>query len=601
MAARFAFPSPIKSVFSRHPQCALPMLGLLLAIIFGLGCQAQIRELATTNSGDQLYFTSLLGLRNVDSLPNSKIMRWSADRGLEIFAQRPNQGDLGAGLSNPYQLSYPNVSGDGSLITFAGARDCYIAFKFGCLIPNPPQTTILGSGPEAQVDGRYQLSPNGKFALRSLLGREPIYTLIDLNAGTSTDLPHYSINVSNRGAITNDGQVVFSLPGALHLWSPNSDRQFPTDFFVNSLAVSADGRIIVYTRFESAVSLYSHLYSLMTETGTVTPFPGDSGTATISRDGTLFTFLSSVDGLSGRQLFVATPDAVNVWQITSFPEGVREAVISGDGRIVFLVLENNRMLRYDVNSGDTEEISPRVAFPFNNYFVVVRGSTVTIRGTGLSDGVEQGTYPLPGSLAGARVEADGMPLLLISAEPGKIVAQVPFEMSAGKKVLNIAAPDGPLIAIAVRALVADFLPYWQNDASNGFALHDDLKRMVTFTDPARPDEVIHSFLTGMGDVTPPLQSGVLAPDQPELQVARPFQVVLRGSRQEVINMQVVKAILIPGTIGSYHVSIQVPDANLLNPDVNGYFFGTISFEPGDPLVGTFQTQFGQVPIKVVAQ
>ncbi len=567
-----------------------------LLLVSGLCGQAQIRELATTYAGDQLYFTSQLGLRDVDSLPNSKIMRWSVDRGFEIFAQRPNQGNLGAGLSNPYQLGYPNVSGDGSLITFAAMRDCYIAFKFGCLIPNPPQTTITSSGSETQVDGRYQLSPNGRFALRSFSARELTYTLIDLISGIGTDLP-LSIGVSNRGAVTDDGRVVFNLQSVLHLWSPDNDRQFPTDFPIDSAVISADGRVILYSRFEFTSTPHFHLYSLMTETGTTTAFPGDSRSASIGENGTFFTFLSSVAGLTGPQLFVARPDASAVWQITSYPEGVRDATISGDGRIVFLILESNRMLRYNVESGDMQEICPRVAFPFPSSFVGVRGSIMTIFGTGLSDGVEQGTYPLRSSIAGAGVEADGMPLPLISAEPGKIMAQIPFEMSAGKKILKFTAPDGPLIATPLQGVVADFLPRWQNGGSNGFALHNDLKRMVTFNDPAVPGEVMHFILSGMGEVTPPLQSGVLAPDQPEMQVTRPFQCVLRGSRQEVIDMQVVKAILIPGTIGSYRVSVKVPDGSLMSPDVNGFFLGAISFEPGDPLVGTFQIPFGQVPIK----
>src|SRR5258708_24120916 len=164
-------------------------------------------------------------------------MRWSVDRGMEIFAQRANQGNQGAGLSNPYQLNYPNVSGDGSLITFTGMRDCYIAFKFGCLISNPPQTTMMSSGSETQVDGRYQLSPNGKFALRSING-PGIYTLINLDTGTSTDLPR-SIGVSDHGALTNDGRTVFNFQGVLHLWSADNDRQFPMDFFINSPVVSA--------------------------------------------------------------------------------------------------------------------------------------------------------------------------------------------------------------------------------------------------------------------------------------------------------------------------------------------------------------------------
>jgi uncharacterized protein (TIGR03437 family) len=574
----------------------VPVRIATLLLFSGLCCQAQIRELATTDAGDRLYFTSALGLRNVDSLPNSKIMRWSVERGLEIFAQRPNQGNLGAGLSNPYQLSYPNVSGDGSVITFAGTRDCYISFKFGCLIPNPAQTTIFGAGPEAQVDGRYQLSPNGKFALRSLNGSELIYTLIDLGTGASTDLPH-SIAVSDRGAVTNDGRVVFTFPGVLHLWSADHDRQFPMDFSTNSPVISADGKFIVYSRGYPQLGSTT-LYSLATDTGTTTVFPGSGRSASIGADGTFLTFLSPVDGLRGLQLFVARPDASDVWQITSYPEGVREAAISGNGRIVFEVTENNRVLRYDVYTGDTQEISPRVAYSFPSSITGVRGSTVTIRGTGLSEGVAQGSYPLRESLAGARLEADGIPLLIVSADPSQIVAQIPFEMSAGKKILTLGGPDAPLIAIPPQMVVADFLPYWQNGASNGFARHDDLaKSPVTFGDPARPGEVISFFLSGMGVVTPPLSSGVLAPTQPLLKVARSFQCVLRGSRQEVINMEIVQAILIPGTLGNYQVSVRVPDASLMNPDVNGYFLGTISFEPGDPLVGMFQTSFGGVPIR----
>jgi len=560
----------------------------------GLCCQAQIRELATTDAGDQLYFTSALGLRNVDSLPNSKIMRWSLERGLEIFAQRPNQGNLGAGLSNPYQLGYANVSGDGSLITFTGTRDCYISFQFGCLIPNPPQTTILSSGLETQAAGRYQLSPNGKFALRSLNGRELIYTLIDLTTGVSTDLPR-SIGISNRGALTNDGRVLFN-QAALHLWSPGNDRQFPTDFPVNSPVVSADGRVIVYSRGDPNLRSTT-LYSLVTDTGTTTALPGHGLNASISSDGTFLTFLSTVDGLSGLQLFVARPDASDVWRITSYPEGIREAVISGDGRIVFEVTESNRVLRYDVYSGETRELSPRVAYAFQNYVVGVRGSTVKITGTGLSEGTEQGSYPLKASLAGARLEADGIPLLIVSADPRQIVAQIPFEMSAGRKTLTLGGPAGPLVAIPAQMVVADFLPYWTGGGSSGFARHEDLTRPVTFDDPARPGEVIDFLLSGMGEVTPPLGSGILAPTQPLLRVARTFQCVLRGSRQEVINMEILQAILIPGTIGEYQVSVRVPDASLMKPDVNGYFLGTISFEPGDPLVGMFQTQFGGVPIR----
>ena len=574
-------------------------VSLTLLIYSTLSCQAQIRQLVTTDSGDQLYFSSVLGVRDTESLPYSKIMRWSADRGFEILAQRPNLGNLGDGLSNPYQLSYPNVSADGSLVTFAGDHDCYIAFKFGCLIPNPPETTFLRGDSDTRADGRYQLSPNGRFALRLLFkGSDVTYTLLDLTSGASADLPR-SISVVDHQALTNDGRVLFGSRGALHLWSPHDDREFALEFSPSSQIVSADGKFILYTRSEAPGNFFiSTLYSLATETGATTRLPGNGRSPSISAGGTFLTFLAPVDGLPGLQMFVARPDASDVWQITSDTAGVREAVISGDGRIVWRVSENNSILRYDINSGDTQEISPRLAYTFQDYNVMAPGSVVTIRGTGLSEGAAQAAYPLPESLAGAHVEADGVPLLIVSAEPTRIVLQIPFEMKPGAKKPNLGGPQGPLVALPVRLIVPEFLPLWPNVASNGFALHDDLKRMVSTGDPARPGELIHFLLIGMGQVTPAAQSGVPAPSQPELRVLRPFQVVLRGSREEVINMELVRAILIPGTIGMYDVSVRVPAAGVLTPDANGYFMGSISFEPGDPLAGTFQVAFGQVPIKL---
>jgi len=53
---------------------------------------------------------------------------------------------------------------------------------------------------------------------------------------------------------------------------------------------------------------------------------------------------------------------------------------------------------------------------------------------------------------------------------------------------------------------------------------------------------------------------------------------------------------VPGTIGNYQVSVRVPDASLLTPNALGYFNGSISLEPGDPVLGTFMIEF--VPIKL---
>ena len=563
----------------------------LLLLVLGLNCHGQIQELSTTGSGDQLYFTSQLGVRGTESLPSAKIIRWTAGRGMEIASQRASQGDLGAGLSNPYKLSYPNVSGDGNLLTFAGYRDCYrIIFRLGCVLENPPQTTFMNQAGEIQADGRYQLSPNGMFALRTALPNGAPYTLLNFVTGTSNDLPR-GVFVSDQGAVTNDGRVLYIAFGVLHLWSPDRDQQFGTSVGT----ISADGLFIILA---STAAPKRPLSSIETATGNVVLFPLQGIRPTISNDGKFFTFLSPVENQTGFQLFISRPDFSDLWQITNEPEGVREALLSGDGNFVFILLESNQLWRYDVNVGSILEISPRIAYAYQNYYAGAQGATISISGKGLSDSIQLANYPLPSALGGLRIEADGIPLRIVSASPSTIVAQIPFEMSAGgRKELRIIGPDAALVAPPILLTVSTFAPTWSSAASNELALHGDLKTSVSFSAPAVAGEVIHFLLGGLGAVTPPLASGTLAPAEPELRVARQLQCILHGTRGETLNMEIVKAILLPGKINSYQVSVRVPDAKLMPADANGLFLATLTFEPADPLTGTFQLTLGQVPIR----
>ena len=487
-------------------------------------------------------------------------------------------------------MLFRSVSGDGNLLTFAGYRDCYtIIFKYGCILENPPQTTFINRAGEMQADGRYQLSPNGVFALRSALPNGAANTLLNLVTGSSNDLPR-GVFVYDRGAVTNDGRVLYLASGVLHLWSPDRDHQFGTIVAV----ISADGRFII---LESTATANRPLSSVETETGNVVMFPLLGIKPSISNDGKFFTFLNRVENQTGYQLFISRPDFSDLWQITNEPEGVREALLSGDGNFVFILLESNRLWRYDVNVGSILEVSPRIAYAYQTYYAGAQGATITISGTGLSDGIQKANYPLPTELGDSRIQVDGIPLRIVSVNPSSIVAQIPFEMAAGRKELRIIGPDAALVAPPILFTVSEFAPTWSDGASNGFALHGDLKTPVTFSVPAVPGEVIHFLLGGLGAVTPPLASGTLTPAQPELRVVRQFQCILHGTRGEALNMDVVKAIILPGKINSYQVSVRVPDGKLMPADANGLFLATLTFGPADPFSGTFQLQFGQVPIR----
>ena len=40
-------------------------------------------------------------------------------------------------------------------------------------------------------------------------------------------------------------------------------------------------------------------------------------------------------------------------------QGIREATVSGEGRIIYAVTNSNRLLRYRVETGDVQELAPR--------------------------------------------------------------------------------------------------------------------------------------------------------------------------------------------------------------------------------------------------
>jgi uncharacterized protein (TIGR03437 family) len=295
-------------------------------------------------------------------------------------------------------------------------------------------------------------------------------------------------------------------------------------------------------------------------------------------------------------MFLTRPDASERWQIASYPEGIREATISGDGRIIYAVTNSNRLLRYRVETGDVQELAPRFPFLFNDFGLGVPGSMITIFGSGLADEAADASYPLPTSLNGVSAEVAGVPLRIQKVGRDQIRAQIPFELPATDTTLRVAGPETPFAQSPTRFFVADFQPGWLTGL-NGFARHDDLTRPATYTDPARPGEIVHLDLTGLGATLPPLPSGVPAPAVGAIRVARTIQGRLRGSRQEVIDLEVVAAILIPGTIGSYRVSLRIPEANKLTPDGAGFVLGTIELmSPG--ATGRFVSDFGAVAIRL---
>ncbi|MGH9722001.1 MAG: hypothetical protein ACRD8O_17475 [Bryobacteraceae bacterium] len=533
--------------------------GCLLAqavLLFSAVSFAQIGDLATTFHGDQLYFSTSLRLKNTESADFDKIVRWSEDSGFTIFAQRRTD-EIRRGV----HLRSPVVSADGRIVSFLGWTHCH-PILMGCF-PFPVEAVIVRDGePESFLDLYfYRQDSAGRFALK----RYPSCVLRDLTEDSQTPLPHEACT----GVFTADGRLVFAT-SHLHLWSPEEDRVFELKEPAASLAVSADGGLIAFTTA-------SGLFALNTSSRNLTLLDAAARTYArnlrLSDDGSFVLYLRS-PGTAQNQAFLSHTDASIALQITNVTEGVRDATISGNGRVVYVVTNFNRMLRYHVDTGETREIAPVFPMGFPRTGDVVRGSLVSFTGWGLSNTTATASFPLPTTFRGVHLDVGGVALPILSVSPHEITAQIPFDMPLGHAIYSFASSDSQFERPPYTITIHDFKP------SLNSILHDDLTRPVTQQDAARPGEIITLVLSGLGAVDPALATGLPAPKANPPRVATPLTLRLRRYYlpAEVYDLEVLSAALAPGTIGRYHLTVRLPDASKLNPEYWGYYHGSIELE-----------------------
>jgi len=186
-----------------------------------------------------------------------------------------------------------------------------------------------------------------------------------------------------------------------------------------------------------------------------------------------------------------------------------------------------------------------------NATAMAPGSLVSIYGSNLAASTAAATsLPLPDSLGGTTVTADGISFPILYASPVQINAQIPFEVSgssaslaitvnsqlAGTASINIQAGAPGIFLVNGNAAVIN-----QNGIVN------------SQNQPAAAGSVIAAYVTGLGAVNPPAATGDAAPGSP-LSRATGNVTATIGS----VSASVQFAGLAPGFAGLYQVNILVP-------------------------------------------
>ncbi len=194
---------------------------------------------------------------------------------------------------------------------------------------------------------------------------------------------------------------------------------------------------------------------------------------------------------------------------------------------------------------------------------VAPGEYVSIYGTGLAAAPATAqSYPLLTTLGNVQVMVNGVAAPLDYVSPTQINLVVPYETSAYSfatfQVINNKAPSNQ-----VTVYTSGSSPGVFSMSSNGIGpaavTHAD-GSLVTQSSPAVAGETVVLYVTGLGNVNPPVADGVAAPAPPPLSyTAESIDVDIQDSDGNIYSAATPGfAGLTPGFAGLYQINFVVP-------------------------------------------
>jgi uncharacterized protein (TIGR03437 family) len=443
------------------------------------------------------------------------------------------------------------VSGDASLTAANGVRSCPPGGPF--TLPQCPagferyQTVIRFKGGSVTLAGTTAFSSNGRFAVVfGQTGSNPTSLLVvDLTSGAQFTTG--ALAAAKGRFLTADGSVVVAKGDQLALVSPVSVKLSGSwSGTADSLWVDDSGSTIVYELGRKV-----HLRSRDGSDLILGPDGADSFGPSLSRDGKEIVFLSTVGDVP--QVFISSRGG-SARQLTLVPEGIREAVITGDGLTVFMLTKTGRLLRVAVQNPIAEQLLGP-AFSVWQVGPLTPGSAVTVQGTFCS--------------GNPRVSVDGLPAPVFAVASDTALFQVPWEIANVGKPATAAAVEASVV------ITFDSSPweqvsssYWQPfspflPARN--MLHQDFGSLVTQQHPGIPGEIVHLFGTGLGPVDQPVQTGAPSPSLSPARITTDCQWV--DALHDERPLEVLFAGLAPTLIGQYQIDLRFPNISSGPPAV----------------------------------
>ena len=528
------------------PRC------IIFIVLFCVPLHAQFDNLVTTDDGSSFLFQSTWRLAGSNDTNLLKIFRWDT-KGFSLVFSPPNPG-----LAEPPYETGPFLSGDGKISGYLVYAGCTAA----ACSSTKPTLVLNGASVPASIPafGPIQVSHNGRYLSSGT-------TVVDLTTGKATDVAPGDItgaaSLGNSGALLTQTLVAqFIVHSATLKLSSKPGVAIVTAPIILDAVLSADESRVIYEIWSDTAATHDQLWSYDVATGQSTKLleiPLNSAIG-FSR------FLPSLSNDGSRLLF-RRQRADGVWEavVQDFSAGTTTVVaqihpnsnalaITGDGKSAWLHRIDGKLVRVAIDTLQATEIPGHHAWVSQHEGAPVPGSYHHLYGGGFA-------------LDELTVNLQGVSLPLISANTAELDVQIPWQ--------DLPSPQFPSFPMTIHSSSSPFESVVQLDLETAaptfertgmpmdnqrdiVIAHQDFHGLVTLNDPAAPGEIVHAYMTGLGEVQPvPLTGSAPSPTLLSNVAIRPLcWVQVFPSPQKTA--PITFAGLAPGLIGMYQVDIAIP-------------------------------------------
>lgn len=240
----------------------------------------------------------------------------------------------------------------------------------------------------------------------------------------------------------------------------------------------------------------------------------------------------------------------------------RLMAVDGQGATAYLLTTSGLSVvpLQAIATTDRPAISANGIVSFGSQLPAVgQGGLISIYGRNLGPEAKAGSAAFSTSLGGMCVTINNVLVPMSMTSATQINAQLPPELAPGRYPVVIRDLDQKLVSNTYNLTVSKYAPavLFDESARRAAIYHLD-GSLVTPQSPARRDERIHIFATGLGAVKgPKLTAGQPAPSSP-VGNTDAVKVFFDNPTINESEMDVEESIVVPGLVGVYRIQIYVP-------------------------------------------